>query len=198
MGNGFKESIYRQQTIRIPPNSTRRLNFNYESFKVLSSNLPDDILFRFANQNSFTKMEAGLGFNGLSEFERDIEIKNPHETETAIVVVGIGTSNLTDSRLVISGALKVETTPDTFIYTVPAKVYPKEPVELVIGAGGFVEVSASDYSYIRLQNIGGNNMRLYGVNGFVLCPMGVEELNPRGLFKVYGTAGDKLIVGGFE
>lgn len=154
------------------------------------------------NVNCYKKrLETTQSFYIINEndFELDIEM-----------IVGFG--DYGDNSTTIAQDVRVinSETEQLNVVCIPAAgvdfiVSPKKyrisvtPFEAAIGSDGSLTVSQITGGAIsRIQNISSRNMRLYSKNGFILAPMGIEELSLSESFKIYGTAGDKVVIGGFS
>lgn len=111
----------------------------------------------------------------------------------------MGFGEFSDDSMYIEGEIFVASTQDKHVNILPKKLSIKTPPsELTIGVDGSLTIDPCQFAFCRLQNISTNNMRLYVQNGFVISPMGIEELQIKEPFVVYGIAGDKLVFGGFN
>lgn len=110
----------------------------------------------------------------------------------------MGFGEFSDESLFVEGEINVSSSENKHVNILQKKLKISQfPQELTIGVDGFIELNPSLFAWCRIQNISSNNMRLYSASGFILCPLGTEELQLKEPFKVYGSVGDKLVFGGF-
>lgn len=186
-----------------------KIPFNVNCYK---KRLETTQSFYIINENNFEldiEMIVGFGDYGDNStvISQDVRVVNS-ETEQLNVVCTPGENfpviNAAGQNLKIENAsgkpLEIKQASETN-FAICHKKYKVSiaPFEAVIGSDGTLNITQlTGCTTSRIQNVSSHNMRLYSANGFILAPMGVEELSLSEAFKIYGTAGDKVVVGGFN
>lgn len=196
INTGTIKNPYRQFTETIPAGQTKTIYYDANNFAILytsSQNLSID----FGGSGGATPIWQGMKYKSevilpyVQLFNRDLI-----NSLTVTICMGIG--DIEDNRLSVSGSVGVTNYNNEPLATTLSTYTPVAITEVTIPASGEVTLDPAGAKFTRLQNTSSNDVRLYAADGFILTPNSTEELTLTTDFKVYGTAGDKLVFGRFN
>ena len=197
INTGTIPNPYREFTETIPAGQSRVVYYDYDAFRVLSTNLNGALLVNFGGSGGQTTIEAGIGYH-LNYTATYVQLFNQDLGNPLTVKFAMGIGTIDDSRLTVSGTVLVANANEEPL-TVTNEVYTLGiPVTYTFDDTGEVELDPSGAKMTRIQNTGSNNLRLYAADGFILAPLGTEEITVNAPFKVYGAEGDTLVFGRFS
>ena len=196
INTGTIPNPYREFTETIMAGQSKTVYYDYDDFRVLSANLTGALLVNFGGSGGQTTIEPGIGYH-LNYTATYIQLFNQDLNNPLTVKFAMGIGTIDDSRLTVSGTVLVANA-DGEPLTVTNEVYTLGIAQTVtIDNSGEVELDPAGAKFTRIQNTGSNNLRLYAADGFILAPLGVEEITLNAPFKIYGAEGDTLVFGRF-
>ncbi len=195
---GFIANPYRQFKITIPPRQIHKENYVHNVFEVLENNQSGFLKVNFGGSGGFTEMEQGIVY----KYEDNVaipfvELMNESDNEMEVkIAMGVGVFN--DQRLNVSGAVTVQSLPETPVYVADVQ-FENVTVDTITlddtGAGTYTVPAGT--KKVLIQNTGTQDVRVFSATGFVINPTGTMDFNYSGTIAFYGTAGETVTAGAF-
>lgn len=197
INTGTIPNPYREFTYTIPAGLSTTIYYDYDSFRVLATNLSNALEVNFGGSGGQTTIEAGIGYK-LDFTASYVQLFNTNGQEDLIVKFAMGIGTIDDSRLTVSGSVSVQNTNEGSLNTNAKTFELLDVTEHTIAQGETsVTLDPAGATFTRVQNTGTNTVRLYSASGFLLLPNSTEELTLDAQFTVHGVAGDKVVFGRF-
>lgn len=197
INTGTIPNPYREFTYTIPAGLSTTIYYDYDSFRVLATNLSNALEVNFGGSGGQTTIEAGIGYK-LDFTASYVQLFNTNGKDDLVVKFAMGIGTIDDSRLTVSGSVSVQNTNEGSLNTNTKTFELLDITEHTIAEGGTsVTLDPNGATFTRVQNSGTNTVRLYSATGFLLLPNSTEELTLDAPFTVHGVAGDKVVFGRF-
>ena len=200
LGNENKERLYENTTLIVPANGSAFRYVSSAEFCYCKDITPNKELL--ISYNDMPKVPLRIGdkyrkvMNGNGFLEK-VEIFNPYNVNCTVELLS-GAGDYENQAMSLIGVVEIETPAGADI-NVKAPAYTLGiPEEHTFDETGEVELDPAGAKMTRIQNTGSNNLRLYTADGFILAPLGTEEITLNAPFKVYGAEGDTLVFGRFS
>lgn len=181
------------------------MKFHVEAGKTLSVGTTFSFIYcKRTNGSFYIKFKDGqdLPFNENCYYRRpdtvnSLFIYNPNDFELIVEMV-FAFGEYGDNSTTISQKLQIINAIDESL-DVNEKQYKLKAIEeITFDDTGVLNIDPAGAKKIRIQNISNSNVKLYSANGFILIPLGTEELTLSSAFNVYGNSGDKIVFARFE
>lgn len=175
---------YQEFFYTIPAGSCQRVDYVTDNFALLEVSSVNALEINFGGAVNQTNFTAGLQYK-LTEIVPYIQLFN-RSNSPLTVHFALGVGGIRDNRLAVVGSINTTNT-----YTQMAVR------RYVIPASGELELALTAEK-VEIQNSGANDIFIGDTAGFLISPSGSMELPFSGTVKIFGTATNTVVVGGWS
>lgn len=175
---------YQEFFYTIPAGSCQRVDYVTDNFALLEVSSVNALEINFGGAVNQTNFTTGLQYK-LTEIVPYIQLFN-RSNSPLTVHFALGVGDIRDNRLAVVGSIN---TTNTYTH-MAVKRY-------VIPASGELELALTAEK-VEVQNTGAADIYIGDTAGFLISPSGSMELPFSGTFRIYGTATNTVVIGGWS